>query len=99
MVMSTHMDIGGIYKIYVNGVLAKTFDYYTFVLSKGIINSVIPGVRYLPRGRFNKFDFWVDNISNYGPAVVKIEYTAPGNVVSNGLVIDYVEFLPDPTKN
>jgi uncharacterized surface protein with fasciclin (FAS1) repeats len=99
MVMSTHMDIGGIYKIYVNGVLAKTFDYYTFVLSKGIINSVIPGVRYLPRGRFNKFDFWVDNIRNYGPAVVKIEYTAPGNVVSNGIVIDYVEFLPDPTKN
>lgn len=95
MVMSTHMDIGGIYKIYVNGVLVKTFDYYTYVLSRGVINSVT-GKRYLPRGRFNKFDMWVENIDNYGPAVVKIEYTGPGYVVSNGLVIDNLEFIPAP---
>jgi len=99
LVVSTHMDIGGIYKIYVNGMLARTFDYYTYVTSKGIINSVVPGIRYTPRGRFNKFDMWVDNINKYGPAVVKIEYSAPGNVLSNGLVLDYVEFIPDPTGN
>lgn len=95
-VFSTHMDIGGIYKFYVNGVLAKTFDYYTFVTSRGVINSVIPGKRYVAKGRFNKFDFWVDNIASYGSAVVKIEYSGPGNVLSNGFVMDNMEFIPAP---
>jgi uncharacterized surface protein with fasciclin (FAS1) repeats len=95
MVVSTHMDIGGIYEIYVNDVLVKTFDYYTYVTGRGIITSVT-GTRYLPRGRFNKFDMWVDNIEQYGRAKVRFEYKAPGNVVSNGLVIDCVEFIPAP---
>ncbi len=95
MVVSTHMDIGGIYEIYVNDVLVKTFDYYAYVTGRGIINSVT-GTRYLPRGRFNKFDMWVDNIDHYGRAKIRFEYKGPGNVVSNGLVIDCVEFIPAP---
>lgn len=98
MIISTHMDIGGIYNIYVNDQLVKTFDYYDYVLSRGIIYSVT-GERYLPRGRFNRFDMWVDNIVDYGSAKVKIEYAGPGRVTSNGLVIDYIEFKPAPADS
>lgn len=95
MVISTHMDIGGIYDIYVNDELVKTFDYYDYILYRGIMFSVT-GDRYLPVGRFNKFDMWVDNIVEYGSAKIKIDYKGPGNVASNGLVIDYIEFVPAP---
>jgi hypothetical protein len=97
LVVSTHMDIGGIYDIYVNDKLVKTFDYYAYITGRGIINSVT-GVRYTPRGRFNKFDMWVENIVDYGSAKVRFEYKGPSLVASNGLVIDYIEFIPAPKK-
>jgi hypothetical protein len=96
MVVSTHMDIGGVYNIYVNDQLVKTFDYYEYIRGRGIINSVT-GERYLPRSgsRFNKFDMYVDNIMEYGSAKVKFEYTGPGTLVpNNGFVIDFIEFKP-----
>ena len=93
MAISTHMDIGGIYDIYVNDVLVKTFDYYAFVTGRGIIFSVT-GARYINRGRFNKFDMYVDNIKEYGSAKIRIDYKGPGLVPSNGLVIDFIEFIP-----
>jgi uncharacterized surface protein with fasciclin (FAS1) repeats len=94
MVVSTHMDIGGVYKIYVNDILVKTFDYYAFISGRGIITSVT-GERYLPRGRFNRFDMYVDNIVEYGSAKIKFEYTGPGTLVpNNGFVIDFIEFKP-----
>ncbi len=94
MVVRTHMDIGGIYDIYVNDQLVKTFDYYDYLLYRGLMFSVIPGVRYLPEGRFNRFDMIVESIQEYGKAKVKFVYKAPGNVLNNGLVIDYIEFKP-----
>ena len=93
MVISTHMDIGGIYDIYVNGQLVKTFDYYAYIQGRGIIFSVT-GERYIPRGRFNKFDMYVENIEEYGSAKIRIDYKGPGLVANNGLVIDYIEFIP-----
>ncbi|GAB1451650.1 hypothetical protein MASR2M47_17060 [Draconibacterium sp.] len=93
MAISTHMDIGGIYDIYVNNVLVKTFDYYAYIQGRGVIFSVT-GERYIPRGRFNKFDMYVDNIEEYGSAKIRIDYKGPGFVASNGLVIDYIEFIP-----
>jgi hypothetical protein len=98
MIVATHMDIGGIYDIYVNDKLAKTFDYYTFILNRGVMPSVVPGVRYTTKTRFNKFDMYVDNIDVYGSAKVKFDYKGPGLVASNGLVIDYIEFIPAPTQ-
>ncbi len=95
MVVSTHMDIGGIYDIYINDQLVKTFDYYAYVTGRGVINSVT-GVRYTPRGRFNRFDFWVDNIVDYGSAKIKFDYKGPSVVANNGFVIDYIEFIPAP---
>lgn len=93
MVISTHMDIGGLYEIYVNDVLATTFDYYKYIIGRGVIFSVT-GARYIPRGRFNKFDMYVDNLVEYGSAKIRIEYKGPSFVASNGLVIDYIEFIP-----
>ena len=93
MEVSTHMDIGGIYDIYVNGELVKTFDYYSYIAGRGIIFSVT-GARFIPRGRFNRFDMYVDNIEEYGSAKIKFDYRGPGFVASNGLVIDFIEFIP-----
>ncbi len=93
MVVNTHMDIGGIYDIYVNDELVSTFDYYTFVRFRGL-NFSVTGARYLPVGRFNKFDMYVDNIPDYSRPKIRFEYKGPGFAPSNGLVIDYVEFIP-----
>jgi hypothetical protein len=93
MVVNTHMDIGGIYDIFIDDELVKTFDYYDFVRWRGLSFSVT-GERYLPVGRFNRFDMYVDNIEEYSRPRIRFEYKAPGFVPSNGLVIDYVEFIP-----
>ncbi len=93
MVVATHMDIGGIYDIYVNNQLMKTFDYYEYVRSRGIIYSVT-GERFLPTGRFNRFDMYVDNIEDYEQPTIRFEYKGPSTINSNGLVIDYIEFVP-----
>lgn len=93
MVVRTHMDIGGIYDIYVNDELVKTFNYYDYVLYRGLMFSVT-GARYIPDGRFNSFDMYVNNINEYGKAKIRFEYKQPGNVLTNGLVIDYIDFLP-----
>jgi uncharacterized surface protein with fasciclin (FAS1) repeats len=92
----THMDIGGIYDIYVNEELVKSFDYEEFrdPFYKGIIESVITDEYYFPEGRFNSFDMFVENIMEYGPAVIRFEYMGPGTNTSNGLVLDYLEFRP-----
>ncbi len=93
MIVRTHMNIGGIYDIYVNNELVKTFDWYDFVKYKQIIPSVLGG-RYLPTGNFNSFDFWVNNMTEYGSAKIRFEYKEPGKVTNNGLVIDYIDFVP-----
>jgi uncharacterized surface protein with fasciclin (FAS1) repeats len=92
MVVSTHMDIGGIYDIYINDELVKSFDYYDFVRYRGIMPSVTE-TRYIPVGRFNKFDMWVNNIHEYGRVKIRLEYKEPGRVLENGLVIDCISFV------
>jgi hypothetical protein len=96
MEVRTHMDIGGIYDIYVNDVLARTFDYAKFQdpLYKGIIESVVKGEYYFPEGRFNSFDMYVENITEYGPPKIRFEYKGPGINSSNGFILDYIEFRP-----
>lgn len=94
-VVRTNMDFGGIYDIYVNDELVKTFDYADYLKQKGIIQSTVEGLRFIPDGRFNKFDFWVDNITKYGKAKIKFEYKGPGKARYNGLMIDYISFVPE----
>ncbi len=93
MEVRTHMDIGGIYDIYINGELARTFDYYDYVLYHGLIRSVT-GKRFKPDKRFNMFDMWVNNITEYGKPNIKFVYRGPSTIMAQGLVIDYVEFIP-----
>jgi uncharacterized surface protein with fasciclin (FAS1) repeats len=96
MLVRTHMDFGGLYEIYVNDQLVKTFDYYDYVKAKGgILQSSVPGVRFIPVGRYNKFDFWIDNITEYGRARVKFVYKGPSSCRYNGLMLDYIECLPE----
>ncbi len=93
MVVKTHMYMGGIYDIYVNDELVATIDYYDYVLNRELFYSVT-GERYRPDGGFNRFDCWVENKNEYGNATVKFVYREPGKVLSNGLVIDYIDFVP-----
>jgi uncharacterized surface protein with fasciclin (FAS1) repeats len=93
MVFRTHMYVGGIYEIYVNDLLVKTMDYYNYVLGREIYNSVT-GKRYLPEAGYNRFDCWVENLTEYGQAKIRIEYKGPSKVLYNGLVIDYIDFIP-----
>ena len=93
MVVRTHMYVGGIYDIYVNDELVMNIDYYDFVRYRELWPSVT-GKRYIPNGAFNSFDCWVENTSEYSEATVKFVYREPGKVLNNGLVIDYIDFIP-----
>jgi hypothetical protein len=93
-VVRTHMDIGGIYDIYVNNQLVRTFNYYDYVTYKGVLPSVQSGLRFVAEGRFNRFDFWVNNLTTYGRATVRFEYKGPSFLAGNGLILDYLEFIP-----
>ena len=94
-VFRTLQTKGGIYDIYVNDVLVRHFDYGTEVISGQYINSVIAGKRYIVQAQgWNRFDLWIQNLQEYGKAVIRIEYKGPGTVSSNGLVLDYIEFFP-----
>jgi hypothetical protein len=93
MVVRTHMYVGGIYEIYVNDELVAEIDYYDYVRGRELWKSVT-GIRYKPEGGFNRFDCWVQNNAPYGEMKVKFVYKEPGKVQSNGLVIDYIDFVP-----
>lgn len=93
MEVHTHMDVGGIYDIYVNDVKVLNFDYYEFMRARGIIRSVA-GTNFSPRGRFNRFDCYVDNIDTYGKPKIRFEYKGPGRAPGHGLVIDAIFFIP-----
>jgi hypothetical protein len=93
MVVNTIMNIGGIYDVYVNDKLVQSFDYYDF-LRFGGYNYGVTGIRYNPNGNFNKFDMLVDNITEYGRVKIRFEYKAPSSIASNGLIIDYIDFIP-----
>ncbi len=93
MVVRTHMYVGGIYDIYVNNELVLNIDYYDYVLNRELWYSVT-GKRYKPEGAFNLFDCFVENTGEYGTTTLKFVYREPGRVLSNGLVIDYIDFIP-----
>jgi hypothetical protein len=93
MVVNTNMNYGGIYDIYVNDELVRTFDYYDFVRFRQY-NFSVTGERYAPNGNLNRFDMWVENIKEYGPAKIRFEYKGPGFVGDNGFLIDYISFIP-----
>lgn len=102
LVVSTHMDYGGIYNIYVNDELVKTFDYHDYIEytnpRTGI--TILPSVTgkredsFINQGRWNKFDFWVENINKYKKLRMRFEYVGPSDVPNNGLFLDNIVFIP-----
>ena len=94
MEILTKMDVGGIYEIYVNDSLATTFDYYEFLRRKGIVTSV-SGANFVPKGQFNRFDCYVNNIKEYGKPTIRFVYKGPGKMIGgNGLIVDALYFIP-----
>lgn len=93
MVFRTLMRTGGLYEIYVNDQRVKTFDYDVYNYNSGIIYGVA-GTRYRPSDGYNRFDCWLDVLETYGQAKIRIEYKGPSTLTSNGLVLDYIDFVP-----
>jgi len=94
MVFRTIMRVGGVFEIYANDQLIRTFDYAEYSVNRGIIYSVT-GKRYIPTAEgYNKFDCWLETLTEYGKAKIRIEYKGPSTLSLNGLVIDYIEFIP-----
>lgn len=93
MTVKTNINLGGIYNLYVNGVLVKTFDYYSYTLNSGVYVSVT-GKKFKTVNGFNIFDCWVTNLTDYGKAQITFEYAGPSIVRANGLSIDYIGFTP-----
>lgn len=93
MVVRTHMYVGGIYDIYVNDELVMTMDWYDYVRNREVWFSVAGGA-YRPEGGYNRFDCFIENKLEYGQTKIRFEYKEPGRVQSNGLVIDYIDFVP-----
>jgi hypothetical protein len=87
---------GGIWEIYMNDNLVRTFNYSTEISSYYVVNSVIANKRYYPKNGWTKFDCWIDGaLSEYGKAKMKLVYKGPGTTVpTNGIAIDYIEFDP-----
>jgi hypothetical protein len=85
----------GLYEIYVNDQLVKTFDYAVYNQNQGILNSVHVPDKYYPQPQgYNRFDFWIDNLTEYGTAKIRFEYKGPSTLTTNGLVLDYIQFVP-----
>jgi len=93
MKFHTDMLTGGIYDIYVNNELVRTFDYDDYNDRYGLLQSVT-GSWYKPEGRFNWFDCFVDDQADYGATNVKFVYKGPSTLSSNGLVLDMIQFKP-----
>ncbi len=95
MIVRTSMTTGGIFSVYFNDVLVKTINSYEFVLNPFNYLSVT-GKFYKPKNGYIRYDCWVYNESEYGKAKIKFEYGGPANMPSNGLVFDYIDFIPYP---
>ena len=83
----------GIYKIYVNDDEVGEFD--TFNLRYTLPS--VTGQLFKPNNAgYNKIDFWVENLSDYGDVRLKFEYQGSGVSTDNGLNIDYVSLISSP---
>ena len=98
LVVGTNMYYGGIYEVYVNDEWVGDFDYYDFIVNAGYNYSSVTGEVYAPyphsNSNFNKFDFDVTNLTEYGEVKVKFVYKGSGDIFDNGFVIDYIALEP-----
>ena len=100
MVIRTLFRTGGIYDIYVNDQLVRTFDYVLYTqYPRNLIQSVVSGKYYVSDAQgYINFDCWAQDDVPYGMTSIRFEYKGPSNdplkTISPGLVIDYIDFIP-----
>lgn len=93
-VIGTKPIAGGIYNIYINEVLMRTFDYNEYAIWRQALPSKAGG-RYVTDSKgFSKFDFWVENISQFGDVTVRFEYLGPGKSSDVRLMLDNIRLVP-----
>ncbi|MFZ5941640.1 MAG: fasciclin domain-containing protein [Bacteroidota bacterium] len=93
MVVRTNMYVGGLYEVYLNDELAATMNWYNYFLDPYFVS--VTGTKiYKPTKAFNRWDCWLNNTAEYGTARIRFEYKGPANVSTNGLSIDYIDFIP-----
>jgi len=90
LVWSSNSRPSGLFALYVNDEKIGEFDSYGF---RSLILSVT-GEPFRPKNGFNRKDFWVDNITEFGDVRVRFEYLGMGQNETNGLSIDYIELIP-----
>jgi len=82
----------GKFAIYINDLKIKEYDTYNLSATTGVFS--VAGGRFFPKDGLNMFDFWVNNITEFGDVRVKIEYISSGLSPENGLNIDYISLIP-----
>ncbi len=90
LVWSSNFRPSGVFAIHVNDEKIGEFDSFKF---RSTIVSVT-GDYFRPKEGFNKKDFWVENLTEFGDVTIRFEYLEPGSQENNGLNIDYVKLIP-----
>jgi hypothetical protein len=80
----------GIFAVYINDFKLGEFD--TYSLRSSIIS--VTGQRFIPVEGFNRKDWWVENLEDFGDVKIRFEYLGPGSQSTNGFNIDYVALIP-----
>ena len=90
----------GSYSVSVNDQVLKYQDKFgremeefdNYLLRQSVIS--VTGERFIPEGVFNKKDYWVENLVEFGDVEIKFEYKGTGSQSNNGFNIDYVALIP-----
>jgi len=90
LLWSANSRPSGLFAIYVNDVYIGEFESNKF---RSTVESVT-GEYFRPNEGFNRKDFWVENLSEFGDVNIRFEYLGPGREENNGLNIDYVKLIP-----
>ena len=83
----------GVYTVYINDEAIGEYDIFNL---RSALYSVTGEIFSPNSAGFNKVDFWVENLTEYGDVRVKFEYKTKGVSKSNGFNIDYVSLIPSP---
>lgn len=94
-VMGANYRPSGVYEIYANDSLIRTFD--TFRLRQSVVKADKTGY-YRPDNGNNRFDAYIENMTEFGNMRIKIKYAGPGGTSTitplNGLSIDFISIIP-----
>lgn len=83
----------GVYNIYINDELFRTID--TYNLRNPLIS--VTGEIFRPTSSgFNKIDFYVENLTEFGEVKVRFEFVESGIFSTDGFNMDYISLIPEP---